>query len=111
MHLNCQAGELAIFIGEGPGCERKSGRCVRVQHTLRETPWGLMWHVIPEGDPHWVCVHEDGTTTVHNALETRVFIPDAFLLSVQAAPSVSLGDDYAEQAARLISKARKGATK
>jgi len=111
MHLNCQAGELAIVIGEEPGCEPNIGRCVRVQHTLRETPWGLMWHVVPEGDPHSVCVHDDGTTKVHNALESRVFIPDAFLLPVQAAPSASLGGDYAEQAARFIANARKGATK
>lgn len=84
MQLNGKPGARALVINEEAGCEANIGRFVRLQQTLRETPWGLMWHAVPEGDPHWVCTNSDGVAQAVDSREWKVYVPDAFLLHVDA---------------------------
>lgn len=110
MNLNCKAGDLAIVISEEAGCEANIGRCVRVQYTLRETQWGLMWHVIPEGgDPQWVCTDSKGKVHLLDTRKRRAFIPDVCLMPIGEADASPRSAPAAEQTTRLLNDLKKGA--
>ncbi|MFN7855483.1 MAG: hypothetical protein ACK5OA_02685 [Acidovorax sp.] len=86
LQLNGKPGALALVIHEEAGCEANVGRLVRLQQTLRETPWGLMWHAQPQGDPLWVCVDSDGVPQAIDSNASKVYVPDAFLVLLGEAP-------------------------
>lgn len=61
MKLRCRPGDLAIVIGEEPGCEMNLGRFVRVRGPLRPDPnRGPSWLIRPVDREPWAVMQPGG---------------------------------------------------
>ncbi len=86
MNLRCKDGDLAVVVGDFPGCEGNIGRIVQVKgpvRTPRQYPLPC-WRIKPINRRGWFVVESDWAVTKEVVIwRSGVLHPDCWLLPIR----------------------------
>jgi len=86
MNLRCKDGDLAVVVGDFPGCEGNIGRIVQVKgpaRTPRQYPLPC-WRIKPVNRRGWFVVESDWEVTKEVVIwRSGILHPDCWLLPIR----------------------------
>jgi hypothetical protein len=84
MGLRCKDGDMAVIVGDVPGCEGNVGRIVQVRGPTTQLIGYICWQIKPLDKRLLFIRDHDGSIVGERVVwKSRFFHPDCFLLPIR----------------------------
>ncbi len=82
--LRCKDGDMAVIVGDVPGCEGNVGRIVQVRGPTSQIIGYVCWRIKPLDKRRLLIRENDGSIVGERVFwKSSIFHPDCFLLPIR----------------------------